>query len=294
MLGMTNMYNSYRTLVVVILYNKKIIESLTIDSINNSSLDNSTLYIVNNGPDVVILNEECTSFQNRPFNDVKLFNYTENRPLSVIYNECLSVPGHDRYVFFDDDSSFDADYFNEPESSAIIDGKVDLLLPLIIDKTTGDVAYPKGVGQGTYKSGYVFPRDKYFYSIGSGLIIYRSLIDKFNKYNLSLFDEHFALYGVDLSLFRRIDRLKKNNEVINAMVAGEIFHLLSSTSEKMTDWRYRERLYDKVLSIKYYSKNIFRLIAGLAKAILTEIYNINFKNVYHIISVFIRGKHPRA
>ncbi|MFH4325334.1 glycosyl transferase, partial [Acinetobacter baumannii] len=59
-------------------------------------------------------------------------------------------------------------------------------------------------------------------------------------------------------------------------------------------WRYRERLYDKVLSIKYYSKNHFRLIAGLAKAILIEIYNVNFKNVYHIFSVFIRGKHPRT
>ncbi|MCE7492400.1 glycosyltransferase family 2 protein [Klebsiella pneumoniae] len=288
------MYNTYRTLVVVILYNKKIVDSLTIDSINDSSLENATLFVVNNGPSIVTLNDECAPFLSRPNNDVKLFNYTENRPLSVIYNECLSVSDYDKYVFFDDDSSFERDYFDEPQNFAMIDEKVDLLLPQIIDKTTGGVTYPRGVKLGDYEAGFIFPQDNYFYSIGSGLIIYKSLIDKFNNYNLSLFDERFALYGVDLSLFRRIERLKKQNVVIKAMVTGKIFHLLSSTSEKMTEWRYRERLYDKVLSIKYYSKNHFRLIAGLAKAILIEIYNVNFKNVYHIFSVFIRGKHPRT
>ncbi|MFH4043937.1 glycosyl transferase, partial [Acinetobacter baumannii] len=80
-------YNTYRTLVVVILYNKKIVDSLTIDSINDSSLENATLFVVNNGPSIVTLNDECAPFLSRPNNNVKLFNYTENRPLSVIYNE---------------------------------------------------------------------------------------------------------------------------------------------------------------------------------------------------------------
>ena len=37
--------------------------------------ENATLFVVNNGPSLVILNDECVPFLSRPNNDIKLFNY---------------------------------------------------------------------------------------------------------------------------------------------------------------------------------------------------------------------------
>lgn len=60
---------------------------------------------------------------------------------------------------------------------------------------------------------YTFNVNDKIISIGSGLVIYKSLVECFRKDNLKLFDERYALYGVDYSFFRRIQRIKKQYDI---------------------------------------------------------------------------------
>lgn len=288
------MNKSIKTLIVVILYNKEIRDSLTINSLNSSEVKNTTLHIINNGPNEIKLDNDCDDFTLNENNEVKIFNFLDNRPLSIIYNQALNNIGYDRYILFDDDSVLSENFFHSID--VFSDDKIDLQLPRIIDRKTQRITYPRVRGyEGFDKDGmFKIPQNTHFYSIGSGLVIYKKLVDTFYRNNLTVFDERFALYGVDLSLFRRVERLKKNGEEINAQINSFLIHSLSSTSEKMTDWRYKERLYDHVLSMRFYSKNKFRLCINFGRAILKELCKFNFENVHLIIMTFFRGKHPRC
>ncbi|WJV40597.1 hypothetical protein QVN03_08745 [Raoultella terrigena] len=288
------MSNNIKTLIIVILFNKEIKESLTINSLNDIGLNNTTVHIINNGPDEVLLHDEFDLFMLNDNNRVYVFNFLENRPLSVIYNESLAKNDYDRYIFFDDDSILSQDFFLELNKGFYAD--VDLQLPRIIDRKTELITYPRVLGckPFTRDGAFEIPSNTSFYSIGSGLVIYKKLIDKFTKNNLTLFDERFALYGVDLSLFRRIDKLRFKGEHIHAQVVTHIIHSLSSTSEIMTDWRYKERLYDRILSIRFYSKNKIRLFVNLVRSLFKEIFRFNLSNVILIMKTFIKGKHPRC
>ncbi|HFO3024042.1 TPA: hypothetical protein ACHJIQ_005599, partial [Klebsiella pneumoniae] len=57
-----------------------------------------------------------------------------------------------------------------------------------------------------------------------------------------LFDTRFALYRVDVSLFRRIKAIERNGVCVNIQVVSRINHSLSRTETVMPAWRYKERL----------------------------------------------------
>lgn len=288
------MNNSIKTLIVVILYNKEIRDSLTINSLNISKVKNTTLHIINNGPNEIKIDNDCEEFILNENNDVEVFNFLNNRPLSIIYNEALNNAEYDRYILFDDDSVLSDDFFHNIDVFSF--DKIDLQLPRIVDRKTQKITYPRVHDYEDFGKDGMFniPQHTHFYSIGSGLVIYKKLVSTFHRNSLTVFDERFALYGVDLSLFRRIDKLKRNGEEINAQINSFLIHSLSSTSEVMTDWRYKERLYDRVLSIRFYSKNKFRLCFNLGRALLKELIKFNFVNLNLIIMTFFRGKHPRC
>nr|WP_124037805.1 hypothetical protein [Klebsiella variicola] len=82
---------------------------------------------------------------------------------------------------FDDDSVLDKDFYKINEG--YFEG-IDLQLPRIMDKKTGNLAYPKVRGETTSVLGisvFNIPNEKYFYSIGSGLIIYKNLLKIYRK-----------------------------------------------------------------------------------------------------------------
>ncbi|MES4781476.1 hypothetical protein L0B07_12280 [Raoultella ornithinolytica] len=291
---MGNNINTLKTLIVVILYNKDIADSATIKSLNDLGICNSSIHIINNGPKAIELNDSiCDEFSTKN-NNISFFEYLDNKPLSYIYNKSLSYD-YDRFILFDDDSVLDKDFFIKI-NEGYFEG-IDLQLPRIMDKKTGNLAYPKVRGETTSVLGisvFNIPNKKYFYSIGSGLIIYKNLLNKFSERGLDLFDERFALYGVDTSFFRRIDYIKKSGGNVQCQIISRINHSLSSTSEKMTEWRYKERLYDLTLSIKFYSKSRVRLIVNLIRALVREAVKLNLKNCILIMKTFLVGKHPRC
>ncbi|HCI6877333.1 TPA: hypothetical protein NPP87_004336, partial [Klebsiella quasipneumoniae subsp. similipneumoniae] len=215
--------------------------------------------------------------------------------LSFIYNMVLNdYEKHDRFVFFDDDSDIDDGFFESLD--ATYNNMMDLQLPLIFDNDNAYYPIIDGVIYSDEKSANE-KIGKYndLFSIGSGLIIYSNLVKKFQQRNMKLFDDNFALYGVDYSFFRRIAILKnKHQEDVNVAISSKINHSLSRTSNEYSSWRHKERLLDIVLTQRYYSKGISISTLILFKLILKEALKLRLKNIYLIISTFIIGCHPRC
>ncbi|EPF7512775.1 TPA: hypothetical protein ACRR7A_000145 [Klebsiella quasipneumoniae] len=278
-----------KIIVTVILFNKKVIDSVTLSTLSKFST-NFKLIIINNGPDIIKLD----NYKLRDnINPIDLINCIENRPLSFLYNTVFSNYSEaDCFIFFDDDTIVPENYFIFEDSD---DEKFDLMIPQIIDVITNKVCYPIVNGEiiSTEENKIFNEKDSYI-SIGSGLVIFKKLVSKVNKKYGSVFDERFALYGVDYSLFRRIDGLKKEGIPVHCKLQGNIRHDLSSSQENISAWRYQERLIDNVLSCKYYSNSAARRILKLSKIFFDEFLKFNFSNISIICSVYFKGYHPRC
>lgn len=123
---------------LVVLYNTHISESKTIGSyINNIKLISDfehILSIVNNGPNSLLqgkIENECFSILKNNFINFEYFENIENRPLSVIYNECITTHNDiDYVVLLDQDSELTTEYFQDLISAFRED--VNLFLPVVI------------------------------------------------------------------------------------------------------------------------------------------------------------------
>ncbi|MEI6007698.1 hypothetical protein, partial [Klebsiella quasipneumoniae] len=248
-----------------------------------------------NGPELIEPNDSFLESFSIKKNKALIINYTDNKALSFIYNMVLNdYEKHDRFVFFDDDSDIDDGFFESLD--ATYNNMMDLQLPLIFDNDNAYYPIIDGVIYSDEKSANE-KIGKYndLFSIGSGLIIYSNLVKKFQQRNMKLFDDNFALYGVDYSFFRRIAILKnKHQEDVNVAISSKINHSLSRTSNEYSSWRHKERLLDIVLTQRYYSKGISISTLILFKLILKEALKLRLKNIYLIISTFIIGCHPRC
>ncbi|MGI1250010.1 hypothetical protein ACIAIL_29835 [Raoultella ornithinolytica] len=284
-----------KTIVAVIIFGKMPTDSLTLNKIYNIEQVNFKLLIVNNGPSIIKMDEPLLQQYVNKGIEVDIENHIDNKPLSIIYNEVISNnEKFDRFIFFDDDSNLDNNFFSDLDMT--LQNDTDLQLPVILDK--GIIYYP--VIDGTpIKEQDISLKNKLQYSntlfsIGSGLVIYSSLVDKFKSRNMQLFDERFALYGVDYSLFRRLSILRDSNIDINIVVCSKINHSLSRVDAEFSPWRHRERLYDIVLTEKFYSKSAFLSSISLLKLSLFELLKGRVNNVLLIARTFFIGHHPRC
>ncbi|HHJ4609587.1 glycosyltransferase family 2 protein [Raoultella ornithinolytica] len=278
-----------KIIVTVIVFNKKVIDSATLSTLCKFPT-NFKLVIINNGPDIIKLD----NYELRDnINSIDLINCIENRPLSFLYNSVFSNYSEaDCFIFFDDDTIVPENYFIFNDGD---DEKFDLMIPMIIDVVTNKIRYPVVNGEivNTEENKIFAEKDSYI-SIGSGLVIFNKLVSKINKRYGNVFDERFALYGVDYSLFRRIDGLKKEGIPIRCKLKGNIRHDLSGSQKNIPKWRYQERLIDNVLTCKYYSNSAARRILKLSKIFCVEFLKFNFSNMSIICSVYFKGHHPRC
>lgn len=284
------------TIITVILYNKKVEDSLTINSLMNNSYHNYELVVINNGPNQINFEhfkETLPATKNKHFH---FEEYLDNRPLSYLYNEVITKYSYgDRFILLDDDSLLDANFFLDIDANLSSKNKVDLQLPKIIDNKTKIEFYPRYNGLPVDDKYEHDSKEKYFfYSIGSGLIIYKSLVYKILSFYPNLFDTRFALYGVDVSLFRRIKTIEGKGECVNIQIVSKINHSLSRTETIMSASRYKERLLDSVLSTKYYSRNKFYLLYHFSRLIFIELSKLNINNIKLIFRTMSSGKHPRT
>ncbi|MFM3123961.1 hypothetical protein AB8R05_28145 [Klebsiella variicola] len=283
-----------KTIVLVVLYGRENTKTSTTQSLLNlpTNYKNYTLLLFNNGPSF-INTEGDIHFLNlqRRFGSVFLYNDISNRSLSDIYNSMFESFAADRYIIFDDDSFFSEDYFNTS-----LNQDIDIHLPLISSNTDQRIYYPRKDGQIVKNMEEYIERNGKckIYSIGSGMIIYSSLISKFKKMSQHLFDPHFALYGVDFSLFRQIEKNISSSYSVKFYINGTIHHSMTGLDKKIPKWRHEERMYDYILTIKYYSRNKYvgriKFLFFLLRIILTR----DFFNLMKYTKLFINGWHYRS
>jgi hypothetical protein len=282
-----------KTTILVVIYGKKIAESKTLTCLSNISYSDYNLIIFNNGPKKIfeVANDDdiLKKIKDKGI-DIELQEDIDNIPLSTIYNLIIATNSMDRIILFDDDTNLSTSFFNEINTC----DDADLILPVILPESTGEPFYPAFNGRVFNKGDLLEQSDKIF-SIGSGLVIDRKLIMKFSSSYKDLFDERFALYGVDFSFFRRLNILRNNGIKINVKICSSLVHSLSRIDKKEDSiWREHERLWDVVLSIRCYEKNMIKFILSISILILKNLLPLRIDNLAIIFKGLINGIHPRS
>lgn len=279
--------------ILVVLYGKALTESHTLLSLLKFDCSLFNLTIINNGPKP--LTEEGAFYERLKsnFNQFELMNRVENMPLSIAYNSFIDAhPDADKYVFLDDDTELTESFISRLTDC---DSSYDVETPKIIssDMSSEDIVihYPVENNIPVSEKRNVDPGS--VLSIGSGLILSRQFVLKFQAANVSVFDNHYALYGVDYSLFRKMRKLMAKGVNFEVTSFSTINHSLSrlqkGTPSKHTQ---RERLYDVILSARHYPDKVY--ITGLIKSVLCAVKNLEFTLAFHIVATFIKGYHPRC
>lgn len=270
--------------MVVILYGKRFEESKTLQSLMRFSHQLDQLLIVNNGPESLDSHDSFFIALSKKHKHVEFENQIQNKPLSWIYNDFINSIDADYYVLFDDDTEINLDY----ESYLFQMDNIDLELPKIISIIDKRQYYPK-LNEQIISENSVIQSSGELFSIGSGLIISNKIKNTFKRYNLELFDSRFALYGVDFSFFRQLNKLGRDSFLISTQTF--LNHSLSGAEGVIAKWRKKERLYDEILTVKHYSE--LRLLR-IGKRILREILYLRFSNILIILNTFVSGVHPRC
>ncbi|AVN20008.1 glycosyltransferase [Acinetobacter pittii] len=278
--------NNNKIALVVIVYGKALEDALTIQSLLDFERKLDHLLIVNNGPRVIDENSAVLSALAQKHHHVVLENQVQNKPLSWIYNDFIQQYDADYYVLFDDDTEINIEYQNILFTAQ----DIDIELPKIISMSDKVQYYPLVDGVIEQKDG-IISNAKEVFSIGSGLVISKGVKQYFIENKMELFDSHFALYGVDFSFFRKINRIKQKSKVFNISSRSYINHSLSRAEKETNAWRDKERLYDLVLTLKYYySYAELRIL----KLFLRKILGGKIKDALLILSTAFNGAHPRC
>ncbi|WP_146752752.1 glycosyl transferase [Pectobacterium parvum] len=283
-----------KTIILVVLYGKNDFDSETFYCLLNceDNFSNYDLYIFNNGPNSLISKKSSSlySLKNK-FGNVFIKEDLSNRPLSVIYNEFINEYDYDRYIIFDDDTSIHDSFFYDINKQ--YNDNIDIQLPIINSKNNGKSYYP------VINSSFIgcikkIDNNQDVYSIGSGLVLYHRLIKKFKEHKLELFDNRFALYGVDYSFFRRLVLLKNKGMNFTICITSELNHSMSGVNTSIEPWREKERLYDHVLTLKYYSSGFFLKWLKLFRMSFFYLGKAKFNLSVMVIYIYMKGIHPRC
>ena len=272
--------------IIVVLYNKKINESDTLISLLDFNFSHTKLIIHNNGPEEVFVTDYWSEKFNDKFSDFQLINCIENKPLSILYNECIeNERDSKRFLILDDDTILNSDMLQCASTL-----NYHLELPKIISTNDGKPYYPLLKGEVIKKNELCLSGNDVV-SIGSGLIINSKLIDLFEKHAEKLFDESFALYGVDSSFFRKLSRISK---LENIVIASHTYinHSLSRVEKKQAIYETKERVIDIAISFRRYPNR--HLAYVFLVMICKNLVDFNFTNIIMIMKLMIKPIHPRV
>ena len=242
---------------LVIIYNKKISESLTIRKLNSCSYNEEIKLIIhNNGPDKIDWKELETEIQN---NKIK-YTYSEclsNRSLSEIYND-FSQDLDEGIVILDDDSCLTQNYIDD------IMGISNLYIVAIPKISVLGEDYSPRFSNGKINN------NTYVSAPMSGIYISKSVISKLSHIYGGVFDERFTFYGVDATFLLRIKLAQFNSSI--RLISG-FEHSISGfelETPKKKAFRKNELSKSFAMKLKYYFS--FYLFLRLIKAMAQGIY----------------------
>ncbi|WP_351009484.1 hypothetical protein [Shewanella sp. S1-58-MNA-CIBAN-0166] len=276
----------YNYVILVVVYNKILSESKTLNALLKSGFDfsGSKIIVWNNGPCSIDFNKECFEFKSDC--EVEFFETLDNSALSVIYNHAINFNNADKYIFLDDDSDLSVDYF---ESLKYVDSK-SVGVPII--KTYNYIVSPT-IDNLDLTPNIIINNYSSVMGIASGLVVGRSVVNRFRGQFNSVFDERFYLYGVDTSFFFRLCNLKVETPL--CILNGFSHSLSRLESNGYSTFKLKERSYDIGLQLRHYYpflNAIIKLFSFVIKDILKLI--ISRKRTYqfqYVCLAFVTGKH---
>lgn len=271
--------------VLIVLYNKELHKSDTLNALINCYDKNKVaLYIVNNGPNSMVSHPLLEKMKGE-FYSLSFFEFLNNKPLSIIYNDFIkSYNDVGYFVIFDDDSVIHKDFFMK-----IAGSESDLILPIIQSRESGDIYYPKINGGVVRNEGPL--NIKGLISISSGLAISDKLTHLVRDKYGEVFDESFALYGIDTSFFYRLGSFARTKS-LSVICMSVIEHSLSRVDSAVSPFRTKERLYDAAITARRYPS--LSIYYHLFKQVVKLIVLFKISIVVDVLKCFVKGKHPRC
>ncbi|KUM44909.1 glycosyltransferase family 2 protein [Pseudomonas sp. EpS/L25] len=278
-----------RTLFLVVLYGLRSEESATLNSLRAQSPASlpadSALLVWNNGPRSLEAGERQALLAAPGWGRVLIEEDLDNPPLSRVYNQALRL-GAERLVIFDQDTVVDERYLQA------LTQRADLLVPLVLG--AGAVRYPHQYKAVVTEEGLLDPQATV--TISSGLCLSQGLAQRIAARHGDVFDERFALYGVDVSFFLRVQALARE-EPVELLCAGMLDHSLSELeAETPAQRRFRdvEKFYVALLlRLHYKGASRGKVLRYLGRQLLG-----NRLYLYGVLPRMLRtvfsGRHPRA
>lgn len=278
------------TAILVLLYNKEISEANTLRSLLTLPIQfsNSRLVIWNNGPNKLV-NTDCDAFKQLGY-EVSIKETLNNESLAVIYNQFIAENESEKYIFLDDDSALTNHYVSE---SSKLSG-TQLGMPIITSE--GKIQSPS-IDHKRYSKPINLTAKNKVRTIGSGLVIGGSVINKLNELYGSAFDERFYLYDVDTTFCLRLYQSKLTPQI--QIISGFEHSLsrLTIESSELSEFRRKERSCALGLRFRYYvpiTKAVLLVLktflGGLRKGLVGKQYKVSLP---HFIKAYILGKHYR-
>lgn len=278
-----------RTLFLVVLYGLRPRDSATLRSVLAQPVASlpadSGLLVWNNGPEALDEAERQILLAAPGWTQVIIVEDLGNPPLSRVYNQALQR-GAERLVILDQDTVVDGRYLQALSRQA------ELLVPLVLG--AGAIRYPHQHKAVVIEEGPLDPQATV--TISSGLCLSRDLAERLAARHGDVFDERFALYGVDVSFFLRVQALARE-EPVQLLCAGMLDHSLSELeSETPAQRRFRdiEKFYVALLlRLHYKGASRGKVLRYLGRQLLG-----NRLYLYGVLPRMLRtifsGRHPRA
>lgn len=282
----------YDLCICIVLYGKSAPYCKTIASLQRKShlLVRARVKIVvwNNGPSSFSgASVESLRKQFPESISIDVLEDLNNTPLPSVYNSVLElVPCH-RLCILDDDSDPDERFIVAVCSNDC----ADLIVPRIA--VSGVQHGPVKLGKFMAAGRHQISRPCGFFAIGSGLAPSKALMDRVRKSFGHVFDDRYALYGVDTSFCMRVERLARSG-AIEVQCIGNIEHELSrlDPGASRNEFRRRERGWDFGITLRYYFE--LRLVKPLLGVLLRGPVGGGSVSVLTMAKGYMRGIHPRA
>jgi hypothetical protein len=269
--------------ILVVLYNCSLEQSETIKALKLTKVNifGTTLVLYNNGP--IKIDGNLVSELNNKGYKCSIIQDTNNNPLSYIYNQFVKDNPNDHYIILDHDSKLSNEYID-----TIINNNIKGVgLPIV--KSANKVCSPNKFPKKTSTS---FGRRDKIVAIGSGLIISHSFSELIIQKYGNLFDEHYALYGVDTSFLLRIRKMKAINQL--SIIPGFDHSLSRDENESKSKQQFRkiEMGYHTALTLRYYPS--FSSLKRFRKVLIESFSSKNKELTSVLLNTLLTGKHPRC
>ncbi|MBJ7223402.1 MULTISPECIES: glycosyltransferase family 2 protein [unclassified Brenneria] len=242
---------------IVIIYNSKIQDSETLQSIIECHIENINLEICiwNNGPQLLNENDIANFLSICLEKNIKVNIYqdTRNISLSKIYNFFIKNTSYDFITILDQDSVLPPNYYHNISHH----GSMDIIVPKVIADKNGMSAQ---TDPHIYGDSNIMiddgPVNVKIDSIMSGLTLSQNAIGKIVAFRGYVFEEKLAFYGIDSDLFRIISMMSDTRRPLNIYCTNEIHHSFAifNQQEAKSKFRMMEMFYFKFFIRNEYQK----------------------------------------